>query len=390
MGIDLVSACVFCAAFMLGTDLSTPPGLTADMGLSYATLSRKYEYIPGHDETSDVTPKFVVIGIGNAIAPSGDLGAGTPASEWRLRFAVGPSHDEAARRPNVNYPDLVQVAAKGNGRYENFAALGRFRLGESDSVEAAVDRRSHKATDLVNIDLSDHSVSEERSLGAERLDGALGWRHRWNHFEAALAGRWARLTGFNATAGANMNNSGSIFGFDAEGRMHVQRWTAVLHFERLSGSAGLEEQYFPSFTQHNGSAPALLEAFRAGVGYSWPKTDLFVSATYDRQQLPWVSLAVLGSETVTMDDGFHPDSNNKEYLFDLSARHLFTPYLRIQASIWLGFGDDTVTLTDAVGGGRAPIVFDVKRRGDFGGGLSKALGSPETVLYVGASFLVGR
>ena len=297
MGIDLVSACVFCAAFMLGTDLSTPPGLTADMGLSYATLSRKYEYIPGHDETSDVTPKFVVIGIGNAIAPSGDLGAGTPASEWRLRFAVGPSHDEAARRPNVNYPDLVQVAAKGNGRYENFAALGRFRLGESDSVEAAVDRRSHKATDLVNIDLSDHSVSEERSLGAERLDGALGWRHRWNHFEAALAGRWARLTGFNATAGANMNNSGSIFGFDAEGRMHVQRWTAVLHFERLSGSAGLEEQYFPSFTQHNGSAPALLEAhLRPGI----PRIQRFVDSVADRDVAANERLARAGPDHVAI------------------------------------------------------------------------------------------
>jgi hypothetical protein len=388
MGIDLVSACVFCAAFLFSSDLPPQPGLTAEMGLSYATLSRKYPYAPDRNETSDVTPKFVMFGLGNAHAPAGELGAGTPASEWKVRFAVAPSHDEAARRPDPAVPDLPQVTATGNGRYENFALLGRFRIGDSDSLEMAIDRRSHKSTDLLNVGLSNHSLSEERTLGSERVDAGLGWRHRWNHFEAAASARFIRLTGYNTTANYNSNSSGKIIGLDVEGRMRQGRWSVVLHADRTSGPLDVVEQYFPSFESHATTSDALLEAARLGVGYSWPRTELFLSATLDRQRLPWVTMAVLGTETVAFDGGFHPDSNTRESLYDLSARYAFTPAIRVQASVWLGYGSESVTLTDAVDD-RPPILLDVKRRGDFGGGLSRKLGSPQVVLFVGANFLIG-
>ena len=94
MGIDLVSACVFCAGFLLGGDLPPRDGLSPEIGLSYATLARE---IPASGEetydVSDVTPKFVLIGLGNAHAPPAGLGAGTPAFEWRLRVAFARLSD---------------------------------------------------------------------------------------------------------------------------------------------------------------------------------------------------------------------------------------------------------------------------------------------------------
>ena len=86
MGIDLVSACVFCAGMLLGTDLSPRPGLGGELGFSYATLARRYD-IGDTVDTSDVTPKFVLVGMGYARFATGGLGAGTPEYEWRARAA---------------------------------------------------------------------------------------------------------------------------------------------------------------------------------------------------------------------------------------------------------------------------------------------------------------
>ena len=38
---DLVSACIFCAGFLLGGEPAPRPGLSTEIGLSYATLSRQ-------------------------------------------------------------------------------------------------------------------------------------------------------------------------------------------------------------------------------------------------------------------------------------------------------------------------------------------------------------
>src|SRR5215471_13987257 len=97
---DLVSACIFCAGFLLGGEPAPRPGLSTEIGLSYATLSRQIpDSAPGLDDgdVSDATPKFLLIGLGNAHEAAAGLGAGTPAFEWRVRVAFGPSHDEQER-----------------------------------------------------------------------------------------------------------------------------------------------------------------------------------------------------------------------------------------------------------------------------------------------------
>jgi hypothetical protein len=40
-------------------------------------------------------------------------------------------------------------------------------------------------------------------------------------------------------------------------------------------------------------------------------------------------------------------------------------------------------------GGLPELSLDVHRRGTFGGGLSSALGAPETALFIGADFAIG-
>jgi hypothetical protein len=53
----------------------------------------------------------------------------------------------------------------------------------------------------------------------------------------------------------------------------------------------------------------------------------------------------------------------------------------------LGYGQETVTVTDAAGA--VVSRLHLRRRGIFGGGLSGQLGSPELTLYVGANFALG-
>ncbi len=48
-------------------------------------------------------PKFVLVGVGEARPAAPGLGTGTPAFEWRARFALGPSHDE--QRFLIHGPD---------------------------------------------------------------------------------------------------------------------------------------------------------------------------------------------------------------------------------------------------------------------------------------------
>jgi hypothetical protein len=157
----------------------------------------------------------------------------------------------------------------------------------------------------------------------------------------------------------------------------------------MSGSIDVHEESFPDFHARDTSEDATLEAVRLGVAYSWPRTDLMLTATYDRQKLPFVSLAVLGAETVAFDSGFHPDSDNEQVFGDLTLRHAFTSGIRARLGIRLGGGSESVLLTDAVGS-RPPVTLDVQREGRFGGGVSRTLGFPELAFFLGADFSIGR
>lgn len=385
MGTELVSACIFCAGLLLGSDLRPRDGLGAELGFSYATLARRYDVTENRVDGSDVTPKFLLIGMGNSWPAKDGLGAGTPASEWRVRIGFAASHDEQERKEDV---DLERVLATGTGRYENFAVLARFGLGSRNSLEIGGERHSDKSTDLLNIGGENQEFSEQRSLTAERLDLALGWRHRWQGWEAEAAFCGTKVSGYNATANSFQQASGNLFGAQAEVRWRRSGWNVMLHGQAVGGSLDVHRESFPVFADRDSRQPASLAAVRLGVGYAWPRTEILLSTTYDRQHLPFIALAVLGTETVAFDSGFDPDSVTQEVFWDLAFRYAFSPAIRARVSVRLGWGDETVTLTDSAGV-VPPRQLDVLRRGIFGGGLSGQIGAPEPTLLLGAEFAIG-
>jgi len=383
MGVDLVSACVFCAGLLLGVDLPPAPGLQVEVGFSYATAARRYQIEPGRDDLSDVTPKFVIIGLGGARAAEAGLGADTPSAEWRLRVALAPSHDEQEQTPF----SLQNTTAAGTGRYENFAIALRYPLGERDSLEAAADRRKHRATDLLDIEQERFLFSEQRQLSAERIDVGLGWRHRWPGLEAAVSGRYVRTAGSHATAGAFDLAGGGIYGAGVEGRARKGRWTFLASAELASGSIDVHEENRPQFVPRDFRAPVKLEAYRAGIGYGWRGTELLLQATHDRSRLPFVFFAVLGTEVAALESGFHPESRSRVTLLDLSARQRFAEGFKVKVQLRTSYGSETLTLTDS-SGTLHPRRLDIDRSGLFGAGLSRALGGPEVSLAIGAEVAV--
>ncbi len=386
MGIELVSACVFCAGMLLGMDLPPRPGLGAELGFSYSTLARRYD-IGTTVDTSDVTPKFVLVGMGFArFAPDG-LGAGTPEFEWRGRVGFGTSHDEQQRlvQPELGLP---RVVSNGTGRAENFALLLRLPVTKADSVELAGEGRNNRSTDVINIGGENQEVTEARDLSSQRIDIAAGWRHRWAGLEAAAAFRWTKPSGYNATAGSFQDASGPILGGEGEVRWKPGPWTFVAHAEYMGGNIDVHRESLPDFHDRDAQLQATLQAYRLTAGYSWACSDLMLSATYDRQKLPFVSLAVLGTETVAFDRGYDPNSSNEEVFWDIAFRYAFSPAIRARVGARLAWGDETVTLTDSAGV-RPTQVLDVARRGIFGGSLSDPLGSPEFAFFIGADFSIG-
>ena len=79
---------------------------------------------------------------------------------------------------------------------------------------------------------------------------------------------------------------------------------------------------------------------------------------------------------------------NEELYFDLGFRYTITPAVRLRISVAMGWGSETVSLTDFTGV-LPPLSLDVHRRGVFGGGLSGSLGAPEAALFIGADFSIG-
>ena len=274
MGSELVGACIFCASLLLGTDLPPRPGLGAELGFSYATMARRFSVTPERDDGSDITPKFLLIGLGNSRPAEDGLGAGTPVSGWRARIAFAASHDEQERKPAE---DLESVRATGTGRYENFAVQGRYSLGARDSIEVGVEDRSNKSTDLINIGGENGELSSERSITASRVDLGAGWRHRWKGLEAQAGLRWTHLSGYNSTATSFQKGSGAILGGEAEIRWRQGRWTAMLRGERASGSIDVHRESAPDFRDRDSKPDASLGAALLGIGYSWPRTEFLVS-----------------------------------------------------------------------------------------------------------------
>jgi hypothetical protein len=293
-----------------------------------------------------------------------------------------PSHDEQELKEATN---VEPITTTGNGRYENYEFLGRLPISATDSAELIAGRRIDNSTDIVNYGGGEHAFSESRGLTAGRIDVAAGWRHRWMGLEAAVALRMVYPESYLATASTFRKARGPLFGGTGELRACRGPWTASLVGEYVKGNLTVHEESSPAFEEFDFDADASFSAAKLTVGYSWPRTDLFLSTTYDYQHLPFVSLAVLGTEGQLFDYGYHPDSKTTEWFWDLIFRYALTPGIRVRMGLRLGTGSETVNLTDLVGNG-PPVTLDVQRRGVWGAGISSSIGAPELAIFVGADF----
>jgi hypothetical protein len=352
--------------------------------VSYATLSRRQDQIHGAFDVSDVTPKFVLVGVGEARPAAPGLGTGTPAAEWRARFAIGPSHDEE----RFLFSDQTPVLTTGTGRYITFDALGRIPVGSADSVELGVERREHSVTDFSRFVFEPPPVLfRQRSLMASRLDAAAGWRHRWMNLEAAASVRWVVPYGRTENENTLYRSRGSLFGGAAEARWRLGHWTVGVAGDLASGSLDVDEHSTPAFVDRTVRGDARLASVRPSLSFAWGCTEVFGSIGFERQRLPFVALALLAVESAALQSGRHFDSDLDEVFWDVRLRHAFAPSLSALVALRLGYGQETVTITDAAGA--VVSTLHLRRRGIFGGGLSKQLGSPELTFYVGANFALG-
>jgi hypothetical protein len=379
MGIDLVSACVLCAGLLLGTELAPPPGWNAELAGSYSTAGRRIHLTPERDDSADVTPKFILVGLGQSWPAAADLGAGTPAAEWRFRAALAPSHSEQTQGEFA----LGQTTSTGTGRYENFALLARFPFRERDSIEIGGNRRSATTTDLVNLGGEQHTLSEQRALAAERVDVALGWRHRWKNLEASVSGVYVQASGSNTTALAFDITSGNLWGAAVDLRARQGDWTFALGAQRVAGSIEVSEENQPAFIKRDFFPDTSLENYRIGVGWSRKRAEIFLSGMYDRSHLPFIGLMILGTEANAYEQGYHPDSRTRQMFVDLTARYAVTPEVRPMLFVRWSRGTETVTLTDQ--SGVLPTqVLNVKRTGGIvAGATSGGLGEPDLTLGLG-------
>ena len=105
--------------------------------------------------------------------------------------------------------------------------------------------------------------------------------------------------------------------------------------------------------------------------------------------MPFISLAVLGTETAAFDGGFHPESRARRWIFEASAGRQVAPGVRGRVFLRLTYGKETLTLFDALDG-RPTRSLAIEHGGVFGGSLSSRTGSPEAVLGFSGDFSLSR
>jgi len=374
---DLLTACVFCGMQLFRSALPSAPGLSAEFGASYSTIERRDDSPTVlHNDASDLTPKFLLVGMTSSREAPGALGAGTPAREWTAKLALATSHDEASQTSRVADP----VVATGTGRYENFEAMGRLPVGASDSVEVGLAQRVHRIVDLVNIGESKFQFTEERNLFAQRVDGALGWRHRFPGLELAAAWRFVRPQGRYNTALLFRSGRAWLQGASLETRWKAGTFSAGAGAERMQATMDVQEQRSPGFAHVGYREDASLTAASLFLAKSWKATDVYFSVGIDRSRLPFVAVAVLGEETRDFDLGYRPVSRTREIVWDLSARRRIAPGVHARAYVRVVQGGETVSLSDP-DGVLPPVSIGVRRGGHFpitqftlGGGADFSIG----------------
>jgi hypothetical protein len=281
------------------------------------------------------------------------------ASEFRIRFAFPSSHDEGAQSKR----SPLQLNATGTGRYENWEGLGRYAIGSADSVEVALEQRRHKIVDLLNTDGRQDFFAYERNQVAEDIEFGLGWRHRWKNFELAGAVQTTRIEGRSETPLAKIVASGNIPGGRLELRTQQGSWTLFLLGRAVSGDLDVEESYVTN-GRRTVKRTAWIQGLTLSVAKHSKKFDVALSGTYDRSRLPFVAMAITGSEQYAVDGGYHAESRTKQWLAELIIRHEVVPGVFPRFYFRFTHGSETVGLSDS-NGVLAPISLQLIRGGQF-------------------------
>jgi hypothetical protein len=216
---------------------------------------------------------------------------------------------------------------------------------------------------------------------------AVGWRHRWKGLEAAVSVRSVQPHGRTESDESLYRAKGSLWGGAAEARWRLGHWTLSFVAERVSGSLDVAERSAPAGVDREGTWDARLQSFRPGLAFAFGRNELFGSVAFDRQRLPFVSFALTAEEASALDRGLHFDSDVRQVFWDVRLRRALSPAFSALLALRLGYGLETVTLSDS--GGAIVERLDLRRRGIFGGGLSGQLGSPELTFFLGANFALG-
>ncbi len=332
-------------------------GFSGEIAGAYATLQRENRSLGlPRGDLSDVTVKSPLVGLRWSRLAADGLGAGTPAAEVRVLAAFGPSHDEAQEADSLP----ARIQATGDGRFENFALIGRLPLGPRDSLEAGIEHRRHKITDLVNAGESYFQYSELRQLATERTDYALGVRHRVPGGEMAarllLVGVW----GDNSTARADLLSQGTLPGGALDVRVKRGAWSIGLFGQGAGGTVDRSDRYFPEFELNHATASAGLWAVGATVAVALPSAEVTATLVHDRSRLPWVAHAVLGEELRLFDGGFRPFSSTRETSLDVAVRLRAGPGVWPRLFLRVTQGTEAVRFEDSFGA-RPPVSLDVGR-----------------------------
>ena len=274
MGIDLVSACVFCAGMLLGMDLPPRDGPRRGDGLllrdARAALRRRDRSgsTPRTSRRSSSSSAWATPGPRRTVSAPGRRASSGGRGSPSARRTTSRS---ARRSTELGLPDRRRRAPAATRTSPLLRpAPGRRRATPSSSPSTGARRAP---TDLINIGGENQEVTEPRDpLGrADRLAARLA---------PPLGGARGRgglpvdrsPTGYNATAGSFQNASGTICGGDGGGALEPRRaGRSLLHGEGMGGQPRRPPREPPRLRRPRRVAAGVL---RGGA----PRRRLFLAA----------------------------------------------------------------------------------------------------------------
>jgi len=216
-----------------------------------------------------------------------------------------------------------------------------------------------------------------RYLIAERRDGAVGWRQRFENAEVAARFEYTVLQGKLNTARGALLSRGGIPGGGVEGAVVTGNWRLSAGGEWLSGHVDREDQYYPDFVVQSAKDPASLAGAGVKAATTFGRFEADLGLFWERASLPWVSLAVLGEEQRHFDSGYRLVSEARSFGGSLNIRYRIAAGVFMKLFTRAAWTTETVTFTDALGSrpsGTLDVSSPAKVQVAFGLGLDFSLG----------------